>query len=548
MTIVSPMGQLRPVFADKNGKRLSGGKVFTYEPGTLTPKSTYTDALNLIPNTNPINLDESGEADIYLYGSYRMQVYDRYGVLIQDVDNFRTWASGIPAESILYGNQDLEQFNAGIESSLNNRYTKEETYNKAEVDASLNSIAGGHKAYQTLAEAQTAQAFLPANTIVEVTNDPTASNNGTYQWNGTTLTKSAYDPLTQSNSYTDLKTINISADLIDLQNKSMNGGTYYYAQGTSLFTFSGYVNTAGVFISSGAGYTATDFIPIAKGVIKSSLNAGSSVASVAFYDKDKQFISGLAGNNLNTERSITVPSNATFARFTNLPANNASPYSFTLFDPLLDDPSLIKKDELTIEYSQNLAKPSLIVDGAYVNSSGSLTTAAGWKYIKIPVEAGEAYTFGNFSIDSAGYYVFFTAANGQIAGSNGNFQNTNLPKTLVAPTEAGYLLFDIARPANTPEQYAQLTINKGAELIDYVEPIDVVTKIAGYKLKGSDAGGSTPVPENVVLQGGNATLADIIADSVTTGALIANLPTSSAGLETGQAYIDTATATIKVVM
>lgn len=25
MTIVSPMGQLRPVFADKNDKRLSGG-------------------------------------------------------------------------------------------------------------------------------------------------------------------------------------------------------------------------------------------------------------------------------------------------------------------------------------------------------------------------------------------------------------------------------------------------------------------------------------------------------------------------------------------
>lgn len=203
MTIVSPMGQLRPVFADKNGKRLSGGKVFTYEPGTLTPKATYTDALNLIPNTNPINLDESGEADIYLDGGYRMQVYDRYGTLIQDVDNFKTWASGIPAESILYGNQDLEQFNAGVESSINNRYTKEETYNKTEVDASIAAIAGGHKAYQTLAAAQAAQASLPINTIVEVTND--GVNNGTYQWNGTTLTKSAYDPLTQAKTYTDVE-------------------------------------------------------------------------------------------------------------------------------------------------------------------------------------------------------------------------------------------------------------------------------------------------------------------------------------------------------
>lgn len=69
------------------------------------------------------------------------------------------------------------------------------------VNNSLTAIAGGHKAYQTLAAAQTAQASLPANTVVEVTNDPTASNNGTYQWNGTTLTKSAYDPLTQAKDY-----------------------------------------------------------------------------------------------------------------------------------------------------------------------------------------------------------------------------------------------------------------------------------------------------------------------------------------------------------
>lgn len=71
------------------------------------------------------------------------------------------------------------------------------------VNNSLTAIAGGHKAYQTLAAAQAAQATLPVNTVVEVTND--GANNGTYQWNGTTLTKSAYDPLTQARTYTDNK-------------------------------------------------------------------------------------------------------------------------------------------------------------------------------------------------------------------------------------------------------------------------------------------------------------------------------------------------------
>ena len=73
------------------------------------------------------------------------------------------------------------------------------------VDSKVASLAGGHVGYTTLALAQAAQASLPANTIVEVTNDTTISNNGIYQWNGTTLTKSAYDPLTQSKNYTDEK-------------------------------------------------------------------------------------------------------------------------------------------------------------------------------------------------------------------------------------------------------------------------------------------------------------------------------------------------------
>lgn len=69
--------------------------------------------------------------------------------------------------------------------------------------AQVVSLAGGHLGYATLALATTASTGLPANTIIEVTNDPTTANNGLYLWNGTTLTKSAYDPLTQAKAYTD---------------------------------------------------------------------------------------------------------------------------------------------------------------------------------------------------------------------------------------------------------------------------------------------------------------------------------------------------------
>lgn len=204
MTIVSPMGQLRPVFADKNGKRLSGGKVYTYEPGTLTPKATYADALNLILNTNPIDLNESGEADIYLDGGYRMQVFDRYGVLIQDVDNFRTWASGIPSDAISYNGQDLQQFNKSVEAAITDRYTKAETYNKTEVDNLAYSVAGGKYSFTTFAKFDAVKATIPANSQVNIDEAPTGLTTwgqGLNTWDGTTLSKSINDPLTQAKEY-----------------------------------------------------------------------------------------------------------------------------------------------------------------------------------------------------------------------------------------------------------------------------------------------------------------------------------------------------------
>jgi len=87
-------------------------------------------------------------------------------------------------------------------------YSRDESYSRAQVDALNSAIAGGHKGYTTLALAQAIQGTFPANTIIEVTNDPDSTKNGTYQWNGTTLTKSAYDPLTQAIAY--------SSELVDL--------------------------------------------------------------------------------------------------------------------------------------------------------------------------------------------------------------------------------------------------------------------------------------------------------------------------------------------
>ncbi|WP_168383467.1 GDSL-type esterase/lipase family protein [Acinetobacter indicus] len=111
-----------------------------------------------------------------------------------------------------------------VDSALSFKAPQATTYTKAEVDTAFAAYVGGRKAYTTLALAQADQANLTVNTAIEVTND--GANNGTYQWNGTTLTKSDYDPLTQAKNYTDAyatvksKTI---ADATDFNNVTEEG-------------------------------------------------------------------------------------------------------------------------------------------------------------------------------------------------------------------------------------------------------------------------------------------------------------------------------------
>ena len=87
------------------------------------------------------------------------------------------------------------------------------------IDASLTAIAGGHKAYATLAGALSDKSTFPMNSIIEITLD--GANNGAYYWNGADLTKSDYDPLTQAKTYTDSEIVK--------RTEEVNNSNYAYA-------------------------------------------------------------------------------------------------------------------------------------------------------------------------------------------------------------------------------------------------------------------------------------------------------------------------------
>lgn len=69
----SLLGAPKLQLLDTNGDPVAGGKLYTYVVGTTTPQLTYQDSLLTIPNTNPVILDSSGRATVFLQAkSYKM--------------------------------------------------------------------------------------------------------------------------------------------------------------------------------------------------------------------------------------------------------------------------------------------------------------------------------------------------------------------------------------------------------------------------------------------------------------------------------------------
>jgi len=99
--------------------------------------------------------------------------------------------------------QSLEQFiNGGVDEDVLTRISQQYPTIKKLL---LEFQKYNGRAYKTYAEMDVDKANISAKSKVTVTNDATASNNGDWQWDGTTLTKSAFDPLMQAKTYTDTK-------------------------------------------------------------------------------------------------------------------------------------------------------------------------------------------------------------------------------------------------------------------------------------------------------------------------------------------------------
>lgn len=82
-----------------NGALAVGYKLYTYETGTTTNKTTYTDAGGTTPNANPIILDARGEAVVFLIAG------DQYRFVLKTDADVTVWTQdGVSASVHTAGN------------------------------------------------------------------------------------------------------------------------------------------------------------------------------------------------------------------------------------------------------------------------------------------------------------------------------------------------------------------------------------------------------------------------------------------------------------
>jgi len=86
MANIAPYGIYKAF--DAAGASLAFGKLYTYVAGTSTPLATYTTAAGDIANTNPVQLDANGEANVWLGdGGYKFVLTDADDAIQFTTDN-----------------------------------------------------------------------------------------------------------------------------------------------------------------------------------------------------------------------------------------------------------------------------------------------------------------------------------------------------------------------------------------------------------------------------------------------------------------------------
>lgn len=121
-TALMPEGRQR--YFNNDGTVAAGGKLHTYQAGTLVPQAAFTDSAGTIPHQNPIILDAKGEAVIYWQGAYKVDLKAADGTQVTGypVDNVNSdpgQVFGLPTNLSAGAGSGLVGFNSALVYAAN---------------------------------------------------------------------------------------------------------------------------------------------------------------------------------------------------------------------------------------------------------------------------------------------------------------------------------------------------------------------------------------------------------------------------------------------
>lgn len=177
-------GQLLPYpkfkATDSAGVPYSGGKLYTYQAGTSTAKYAYTDVNLSTVAANPIILDSSGEAAVYLKGKYKLVLKTSADVTVWTLDNVQ--GMGDWEEGKYY--VDASETDQGVTGAGNSIAAHLSTIGSDNAILKLANSSGSATTSYTVSTAITIPANVkleiePGALLVKGSGSPTLTINGT---------------------------------------------------------------------------------------------------------------------------------------------------------------------------------------------------------------------------------------------------------------------------------------------------------------------------------------------------------------------------------
>ena len=365
-----------------------------------------------------------------------------------------------------------------------------ELLNREKADRS--DIVQGQYSFSTLADFNAVKATLPPNSVVIIDED--GANQGTNTWNGTTLTKSIYDP------------VETAVSIINERDFSRSTSKNLYNWETDIHE--GYFVRDDKIAYLGEGFGMSILYPVVEGetytISVSSVDFRFFQLAVGFFATNKLL------NNIpiNVDRSyssvtITVPEGAEYLAFNVANANHSEDYidiykhiqfekgsvatNYTDYG-VLDDaylPTSFIKDlaaEVVDEhdFKRNISKnlynwETDVIEGHFIRTTGISNFGDGFKMSTFyPVVEGETYTISISSVDFKNFVlgVGVFATNKLTSNPPINLSSSTASVTVTVPEGAKYLAFNTAN-ANYQEIYRDsfkhIQFEKGSIATSYAD-------------------------------------------------------------------------------